>query len=238
MLLSPNVPLRWQALQAPQDRQSADEIRHACAGNPETARFAIAAGIEGAQVGRWSKLLADGFIRPKKADHGLGWVEPIRQELPAERGAASSSFCGLVLRQGTFTERGAGGAWSAIAVGACCLFHVRGDRLLKAFPVGRAAQLEAQSSAIASRAAADPRFHKETSAWRGGDHIYLMTPSLARWFLLQHEKEQQPWLAIQRAFAEQDPPSAFASWVQTLREAKEIAAGDVAVLPIELLTPA
>ena len=124
----------------------------------------------------------------------------------------------------------AGGSWQALAVGDSCLFQVRGDDLLLAFPLDRSATFDSRPALLCSNPAGNARLREQVATaagtWCSGDRFYLMTDALAAWFLRQHEAGLQPW---QQVDALDDAP-AFAGWVDALRSTGALRNDDVTLL--------
>jgi hypothetical protein len=222
-----------RALFVPRRGSTADEYEDAFAADPAAGRFAVADGAsESSFAGPWARLLVEGFVRPAP-----GWLAAARQSwaarvdgraLPwyaeAKRDAgAFATFLGLVL---------AAGRWHALAVGDTCLFQMRRDELVAAFPLGRSADFGNRPRLIGSRPPADPaaEAHAEGGgAWEAGDRFLLMTDALAQWFLRRHEAGGRPWEELS-GLAE----TAFADWVDERRRGDGLRNDDVTVVMIDV----
>src|SRR5205823_4284926 len=106
---------------------------------------------ESSFAGLWAQLLVDGFVNPdRSAVSETEWFEALQKrwaadvdgrELPwyaeekREQGAFAT-FLGLTLKRGD--DGGPGGRWKARAVGDSCLFQIRSERLIQAFPLTNA----------------------------------------------------------------------------------------------------
>jgi hypothetical protein len=117
--------------------------------------------------------------------------------------------------------------WYASAVGDCCLFHIRRDRLLRSFPVSSAADFSNRPSLLGShpRRTTEPltrRFHVRGDL-QAGDALILMTDALAQWFLTQVEMDRRPWNELLEIKTESD----FLRLVAALRLAKDLRNDDV-----------
>ena len=148
-----------------------EECQDASAADPDRGRFAVADGAtESVYAAEWAQLLVEAFVRGDAAEEPAWptwlpplqarWEEVIRPPVDAPprpwyleealaHGGAFATFLGLVL------EPSADGAapwhWQAYAVGDSCLFQVRGDVLLRAFPVERAAEFGSTPCLVGSR---------------------------------------------------------------------------------------
>src|SRR5262249_4878772 len=148
--------LRWQPFRLLRRGHTADEYEDAFAGDDRTGRFAVADGAtESSFAAAWARLLVEEFVRTPGlwstwlpsvrrrwaadiADRPLPWYA----EAKAEEGAHATL---LGVRLDLRRQR-----WFAQAVGDSCLFHVRGGRLLRAFPVERSEAFGNQPALIGS----------------------------------------------------------------------------------------
>src|SRR5262249_36881311 len=133
----------WKAFACPKQGNAVQEYEDYCGGDPRNGRFAIADGASESSFARaWARLLVKKFLREPvlEADQWAAWLAPLQEEwgrglsglaLPwfakekAELGAFAT-FLGLLV-QPDWT-------WRAVAVGDSCLFHVRGDSLIRQLP--------------------------------------------------------------------------------------------------------
>jgi hypothetical protein len=246
-----NKPPRWRAFHLPKAGNRPDEYEDAFAANAEARRFAIADGAsESSFAGLWAKLLTEGFVRPApKPDAGTHWIEPLQKHwandvdgkpLPwyaeDKRGqGAFATFCGFSLRTG---ENGGEDEFRALAVGDCCLFQVRDDQFLCAFPVTHATDFGNRPELLNSRRepAAQLREHqkKGRGLWHKGDRFILSTDALAQWFLADLEAHHKPWRAIDRLLSSPSPDAAFAEWIAALRAASALRNDDVTLMAIDV----
>lgn len=122
--------------------------------------------------------------------------------------------------------------WKAEAVGDTCLFQVRDDRLLQAFPLTRPAEFTHSPMLITT----DPKQnalvceHLKTAAGdcQPGDDFLLMTDALAKWFLGRHVVGEKPW----RQLRDLADDVAFKQLVLTEREARRIENDDTTLMAI------
>jgi hypothetical protein len=205
----------------PKQGHAADEYEDAFAADPAAGRFAVADGAsESSFAGLWARLLVEGFVRPSP-----GWLEAARvawadrvdgQPLPwyaeAKRDeGAFATFLGLLVEDGR---------WHARAVGDTCLFQVRQDQLIEAFPMPRARDFGNRPRLIGSRPPAKPldEVHAESGGnCQAGDRLLLMTDALAHWFLRRHEAGGRPWRELADLPAGPAADAAFAAWVEEQR---------------------
>ena len=150
-------------------------------------------------------------------------------ELPwyAEMKRAEGSFAtllGLNLRRGR---------WQAVAVGDTCLFRVRKDGRMRAFPLCRAVDFGNQPPLVHSRTGSDPPPRLCSGTLRPGDRLLLMTDALSQWFLSRCEGGHRPWDEIGMLLATEKPEQAFEEWIEGLRGWGELHNDDVTLLSIE-----
>ncbi len=210
-----------------------DEYEDACAVNILAQRFAIADGAsESSFAGTWADLLVKGYTA--QAGPWNSWLTAARQtwhERFKERdfswyaeekflAGAEATFLGLRFK---------GQRWRAVAIGDCCLFHLRGNNSCQAFPVRHAGAFGNQPDLIGSRPAAKKikRLHWRGN-WHDQDRMLLMTDALAQWFLQKMASREQPWLQLLSLHSQK----AFEDWVEINRKAKQLRNDDVTFILI------
>jgi hypothetical protein len=250
-LINKTVPMRWRAFRLPKRGNKMEEYEDAFAANPEAGRFAVADGAsESSFAGLWARLLVEGFVKPLKTpEPNSNWLEPQQKHWAREvdgkqlpwygedkrAQGAFATFCGLVLRHtGKRTEE----EWRSLAVGDSCLFQIRQDAVVKAFPLTKAEQFNNHPDLLNSRTDATTqireRHRKDRGHWRSGDHFYLMTDALAYWFLHEIEAKRKPWHEIDKVVAASSAEAAFADFVEQLRTKGGMKNDDVTLVPIHL----
>lgn len=166
-------------------------------------RAAVADGAtESAFAGLWARLLADGLVREGR---GLlcvpGELRTVREEwnravsgrLPgrpwyvlekAEQGAFAAALLLELLPDGE---------WSALAVGDCCLFQVRGRKVLLSWPFDNASGFGNRPELLGSRdGGADVTPLSITGVFSAGDTFLLATDALAaHLFQIDHDRLHQ-----------------------------------------------
>jgi hypothetical protein len=222
-------------------------------------RLAIADGASEALLSRrWADVLVRSYIASRSRDFArvyeralLSWQEayasylddrqargrPIQwYEEPGLKRGAFATFLGVSL---TSSRDGASGKWTAVAVGDSCLFHVRGDQLMAAFPLERSAQFDVTPELVRSKPQRPEAIVESAvaghGAWHVDDSFYLATDALASWFLSSVEAGGQPW----RGLADLDTEAApdFSDWVGELRSSRAMRNDDVTLLRIDVLPP-
>ena len=249
--MSPSImskPLHWRVFSLPKRGHSAQEYEDAFAADPKEGRFAVADGAsESSFANRWAQLLVDGFIRPAGTPVlETAWLNSLRrrwadevdrQELPwyadeKRDMGAYATFAGLAIKQG---NEGPGGRWNAWAVGDSCIFQVRKDALVQAFPMERSDSFGNHPSLICSRPdGAEHKLKRDGARWQAGDHLYLMTDALAQWFLKQNEHAKKPWQTLDRFFTELADNAARGNWIEQQRDREAMRNDDITLVSIYL----
>jgi hypothetical protein len=226
--------------------------------------FAVADGAtDSAFAGRWARSLVRAFAnspppRPWGAHAVLEpWLEPLQgawrdsiawDRLPwygleKAREGAFSSLIGLAFVDGGSLCKPVAAdrppttelRWHAVAVGDSCLFHVRDDTLLAAFPLNCAAQFGNRPLLLSSNPANNRRVWEEVWLAEGDcqseDTFFLATDALAQWFLSQHEAGVKPWVTLGDLKAEAD----FALFIAQLRQQQVIRNDDTTLLSVRLV---
>lgn len=231
------IRLAWRTFHAPKAGHTLAEYEDAFAGDPKQGRFAIADGAsESSFADAWAQLLVKAYVQTPGP--WSGWLAEARRhwrlqvqerDMPwyAETKFQEGAFAAMLGI--AFQEN----RWKASAVGDCCLFQVRDNALLRAFPMGHSSEFGNRPSLLGSR----NRQADQTRARRihlqgdlhSGDVLFLMTDALAQWFLKQVESDRQPWKELQAI--ETEPQ--FTQFVKGVREANEMRNDDVTLLLIQ-----
>lgn len=160
-------------------------------------------------------------------DRPLPWYAEAKREE-----GAFATLLGLVFGRPTGKEEGR--RWRALALGDSCLFQVRQDSLVKAFPVACSQDFGNRPALLGSRpSAADhrPRQQKQAQGrWRSGDQFFLATDALAEWFLREHEAGAEPWQALETVLREATAEAALAAWIEEQRSRQALRNDDVTLL--------
>lgn len=224
-----------------------DEYEDAYAVDSSRGRFAIADGAtESSFVREWTQLLVEKFVElpVRWQRRWRDWLPPLQQcwiedigsrDLPwfSEGKVAQGAFATFL---GLLVNSEGQQRWWAIAVGDSCLFQVRDDRLLTTFPLARSADFDIQPNLLGSRSPVDV-VTTELERWRVGDYqmgdrFFLATDAIAHWFMKQYEEKQRPWQTI--ATVCQQSEDAFADWIESLRDERDIHNDDVTLVIIDV----
>jgi hypothetical protein len=220
--------------------------------------FAIADGAtESSFAGSWAKSLVDGYITttpflqsPPSKDFLQEWLEPLQrawhEQIPwdrllwfAEQKALDGGFATLLGL--SFTSLGGTGdfmipaIWNAIAVGDSCMFHVRSDVLVAAFPLCRSEEFNNKPPLLSSYPENNRDVWEKIRFANGdcqpNDLFLLSTDALAHWFLAQHEAGEKPWVTLCNINDQVN----FETLVGELRHERLIHNDDTTLLLIRLL---
>jgi hypothetical protein len=237
---APALAPRHRAFCLPRGGHEAGECQDAWAVAARGDRFAVADGAtESAWSGTWARQLVEAFVAGPEGPPGwVGtaqqrWLEavppsPDGEPMPwflqeqHEQGSFAT-FLGLVVRDGQ---------WQAQAVGDSCLFQVRANRLLRAFPLTTACQFSNTPPLLGSRDPVEGTWPGQVEAGelRRGDRLWLMTDALAQWFLAEAEAGRRPWLALHKLLHR--PDGAFSARVARWRDRKALRNDDTTLLAI------
>ena len=210
--------------------------------------FAVADGAtETSFSGLWARMLVraycKGQLHRKRLHKSLldlqrKWLEQVSKgSLPwyAEeklRDGAFSALVGLTIK-GVNSGEGKAAKWEAMAIGDCCLFQIKGQRLVYAFPLEESEQFNSRPSLLSSNHAYNNSLVSNVVRTRGvlesGDEFYLMTDALACWFLRAIEQNDRP----SEDLREHLTPERFESWIMELRKDKLIRNDDVTLFYVE-----
>ncbi len=229
------LPLNWCVFTLAKAGHGREEYEDAYGADASAGRFAIADGAsESSFAGAWAQLLVAGFIGQPSS--WSGWLPAARQAWQERfQDIAASWYVEEKVREGAYatflgvTFDGCGQGWKAVAVGDCCLFHVRAGRLLHAFPVKDADAFGNQPDLIGSRPNSKPiqRLRLE-GEWQELDVLLLMTDALAQSFLRKVANSDESWKEILSLRTQ----AAFEAWTTKNRETKELRNDDVTLMVI------
>ncbi len=205
-------------------------------------RFAVADGATESSYSRgWAELLVEAYgmglpgnslgrslatLRSQWRDAhpvaGLPWY--------AEQKLALGAFAALLgVRVNLLgKERRA----TAIAVGDCCLAHLRGEEFCCSFPMTAASDFGLHPELLGSVVTDGrevPNFRRRRIRVGSDDRLFLMTDAIAQWFLNERELGNAPWREI-----EDQAVRDFKRWVQRCREDRRMHDDDVTLTVVYL----
>src|SRR5690606_35553105 len=118
------------------------------------------------------------------------------------RKGAFSSLLGLDLTATSFEGNvdSQTGKWFALAVGDTCMFHIRRDQLLTAFPLANPEDFDNTPLLISSNLARNVEVWASVEElqgeWQAGDLFILATDAMAVWLLSELQQRRCPWLEL------------------------------------------
>jgi hypothetical protein len=250
----PAPTVRADLLWLPKAGNAVEEYEDAWAITPEArhsaGRFACAVAdgaTETSFSGAWARLLTEAYCAGGDQPAALLAALPAVQAawgaevatipLPwyAEEKARQGAFAALVGLTLSADAGGEGGAWSALASGDSCVFQVRGDALLLAFPLDSAAAFTNRPNLLASDPASNAGCTDLCAAtagtWCAGDRFYLLTDALACWFLAAFDAGDTPWQTVDRVVDLADDGE-FVGWIAGLREMQALRNDDITLLRV------
>lgn len=120
--------------------------------------------------------------------------------------------------------------WRSIAVGDSCVFQIRGDALVQAFPLTKSEEFNSRPTLLSSNPSSNQPVWSTVRVlegeYRAGDQFILVTDALGKWFLAQCEAGEKPWHTLQAIKTE----SAFRELVADLRKQGAIRNDDTTLL--------
>jgi hypothetical protein len=131
------------------------------------------------------------------------------------------------------------GSWRAAALGDSCVFQIRGNEIISLFPIESSGDFNNTPNLLGSNANRELICQRTAfldSYFRHGDEFFLMTDSLAAWFLSTventHPGELKAILDQLREFSCTENRSAFESWLSSLIESGALRNDDVTFVSI------
>ncbi len=187
-----------RALWLPKKGHAREEYEDAYAvpeGEAFPLRAAVADGAtESAFAGVWARQLVEGFAAHGASDAGA-FIEALPRQQERWRRHVEARAAGLPWYAAAKAAQGAfaaflglvltdAGTWQALAVGDCCLFHLRDGGLLRAWPFDAPEQFTQRPALLPSLPGTlVPPVETTAGAWRPGDALLLATDALAAYLL-------------------------------------------------------
>lgn len=249
------MELASRTFRTQKDGNPPEDCDDAYAVSVEGSRFAVADGASDSfRSGNWADTLVSTFVAdpilpaqywrrlapPDGVPAACEWLAPLQQSwrrtiaddwnaLPwykqnKARGGAHATLLGLEVDRG---------GWRAIAVGDTCLFHVRGETLVSAFPLTQADQFDTSPDLISTDVEGNGHLSGglklRRGRWRAGDSLILATDALACWALAAGDGTD--WKSI----LDLRDAEAFASLVAELRRTGAMRNDDVTLMVVQLM---
>lgn len=242
---------------------SADEYEDAFAYSLNSRHFAIADGAtESSFADRWARSLVQKYSKEPPSPSGgkeplPEWLDPLQKEwhasiqwdaLPwyAEEKARMGAFATMlgVSFSGSHRKHTGGTmrflrrredkvTWRACAVGDSCLFQIRKEALVMAFPLTHSDQFQNTPILLGSNPDTNRSVWNAVQVAEGdcqnGDLFFALTDALAKWFLAEIEAGRKPWTELLAL----DGSAAFETFVQGLRSTKSIRNDDTTMLSLQ-----
>jgi hypothetical protein len=153
-----------------------------------------------------------------------------------EPGLARGAYSTLLAAEFHGEPDGAGARWSAAALGDSCLFQVRGEELLTAFPMKSSDNFSNQPPLLSSNAVDAEVLSRylstETGELAPQDTCYLATDALSAWFLKTVETGDQPWRRLR--VLDDIAPGEFTELIAKLRDDNEIRDDDTTLVRVDM----
>lgn len=208
-------------------------------------KIALADGAtESSFAKEWAKLLTKDLLTPKSLSPKkiIGRLPPLRKlwitevtktPLPwyAEAKLEKGAFSTILLMSINFEKA----TYDCIAVGDCCLFHIRKDDMIFLFPIDNSSEFSNNPFLLSTKKEDDSELKKHIKERKNqkiekGDYLFLMSDALAYWFANENEKQERPWEILLGVSEE----NGFENWLNGQRKKKEIKNDDTTLLIIEI----
>lgn len=156
-------------------------------------------------------------------------------EEPGLEQGAFSTILGI-----TFMGRSSSqfGEWEAVSIGDSCMFQIRDDELITAFPIIESKEFNNSPYLICSNSHSNKnvvdKLRYTTGRYQIDDRFFLMTDALACWFLDASERGEKPWRFINDLRTD-DEEISFEDFVRAFRDAKSLKNDDVTLVRIDIL---
>lgn len=209
-------------------------------------RWAIADGASESEfAAEWARILVEGFVyNPCLSEAKLTkWLGPLQEQwlqdarkLPGpwytqfkvEEEGGHSTLLGVIAGEKVCRKTGRTRPyWRAVAVGDSCIFQVRSGNLIRSFPMEKSSDFDNSPILISTKddptlVSARKAAYLPGKAWRPGDTLLMMTDAIALWCFMLLENGLNPFDEIDWILSSREPESAFAAWVEELRDEKKL----------------
>jgi serine/threonine protein phosphatase PrpC len=227
--------------------ENEDNFKLPITGKQKEFHFAISDGATISAFSKeWSELLAKKYDK-RSFDETL--LEKSLSELSSQwfaenvKGKSFSWYAEQAVENGAFatflglTIDKEKAQFSSIAIGDCCLFQVRKEKLFLSFPVKSSKDFCNTPDLIATNRIYQRNIDKVqrlNGELNRGDILLLATDALSEWILKQVENNKNPWkhldnLLNKRKYREKE----FEKWANETRDKKEIKNDDITLIIIK-----
>lgn len=217
--------------------------------NKVRLRVAIADGAtESSFAKEWSNILTRSFDKFK-----LPLKESLFTKLPTLRKKLDTLVKGKLLPWYA-QEKAENGAFSAflgvridleshnyeaLAIGDCCLFHIRDNSIVKQFPINLSSEFGNNPYLLSSKPIKNQDIENYLIEIKGAivkeDVLLLMSDALSHWFMQNNESNEHPWeILLGLRGSQKDEKQRFASWIYEQRKLRNLKNDDVVLSIIEL----
>lgn len=212
-------------------------------------RFAVADGATISVFARdWAAALAEAFVvsrgQERRTHRWLqrarnNWIKTIFSKTQTWNVAASlerGSYAALAGLHLARPRRGCSRAmYEMLAVGDCCLFHLRQGVLIRSFPIVRSAEFRTTPQLLRSILQPDQQdaeIKRTRGFWQPGDLFLITSDALAAWLLRAEEEGNCPWEKFRPNGEYAEDSDKFAQWIADLRAMSAIRNDDVTLMVI------
>jgi len=130
------------------------------------------------------------FIVQQEWNNRVDWANLPWNVLEKAKKGAFATFLGLEIGENHGKGKNLYG-WQAIAVGDCCLFRMKNEKLIDLFPICDSAQFGSMPSMLSSVPSPNASDQYEVDSLEGkiesGDTIILATDAVAKWIIQESE---------------------------------------------------
>lgn len=176
----------------------------------------------------WQQIIVDYVNDREEKGNPIQWYEE-----PGIARGAFATLIGLELR-GSFL-RGEG-KLDAIVIGDSGFFQLRKGEVITAWPLTKSEDFGTLPDLFPSKPAGIDivmdHIYKYEGSWKPGDVLYIGTDAMCQWFLKEMENGEKPWQELK--FLDPERPETFGSFINDLREKREIHNDDTTLVTVEL----
>lgn len=127
------------------------------------------------------------FTAQKEWINRIDWVNLKWNVLEKAKKGAYASFLGLEIRKNLLTKDGY--AWRAVAIGDCCMFLIKNQKIIDSFPIKDSSLFGSMPSMLPSistfNALGRYKIDVKEGKIKRGEIIILATDALAKWIIQQ-----------------------------------------------------
>ena len=241
------MKLETKAFYIQKDGNKEEEYEDAFYYDLSAGVVSIADGASQAYASKlWANILVKAFVQKiPSLEEGIAkqsfqeWIKPLaeewkneipwndlpwNEEMKAERGSFSTFLGVKFIRDESRPDIA---IWYALAVGDCCLFQIRKNKLIEAFPVRKSSDFGIDPDLICTRHEYNrvESLQVKTGKCEVGDLVILATDAFAQWFLSSYEAREKPWRKLQTMTQEE-----FKNLIKNLRRSNKIRNDDVTLV--------